>query len=82
MEVGEIMTKNSAPLIITIDKVSKEALFEKAEHSGSTVSQIMRDLVRGVLDGDAVPVLRIQILHPLKPGSYSFVPMNEAEINV
>lgn len=78
-KLKKTMTKNSTVLIVTIDRASKEALFEKAEIIGSTVSQIMRDLIQGILDGDVKPVLRVKILHALEPGSYGFVPMNEEE---
>ncbi len=79
MEIEKTMTKNSASLIVTIDRASKEALFEKAENIGTTVSQIMRDLVQGILDGNVKPVLRVKILHPLEPGTYGFIPMDEEE---
>lgn len=82
MKVCKTVTKNSAPLIVTLDKVSKEALFEKAADNGSTVSQMMRDLIHCILTGNTKPVLRVQILHPLEPGTYGFVSLNEEEENV
>ena len=75
------MTKNSSPLIVTIDRASKDALFHKADNNGLTVSQMMRDLIRGLLNGNIKPVLRVQIVHPLEPGSYGFILMDEEENN-
>ena len=76
------LTKNNASLIVTIDRSTHDALFQKAENRGSTVSEMMRDLIRAMLDGNIKPVLRVQVMHPLEPGTYGFVPLNEEESNV